>query len=140
LSRSHGAWAEVIKSPEWLKGDVRILGDSDFVLGVLSQAEQKLDHRYRLRARGVDFSFVERKVLALSGLSRDDLYNRGRHKNRAEAKALLCFWAVRELGMSQTYLAELLRMTQPGVAVAVVRGEKLVKEKGYVLLADAEQS
>jgi putative transposase len=139
LLRSHGGWAEIIKSPERLKSDVRILGDSDFVLGILSQAAQKLDHRYQLKAMGVDFSFVERKVLELFGLSRDDLYSRGRYKNRAEAKALLCFWAVRELGMSQTQLAALLKMTQPGVAVAVARGERLIKEKGYVLLDDAGQ-
>jgi putative transposase len=80
------------------------------------------------------------KVLELFGLSRDDLYSRGRHKNRAGAKALLSFWAVRERGVSQTQLAELLGMTQPGVAVAVARGERLIKKKGYVLLADAEQS
>lgn len=60
LLRSHGGWAEIIKSPERLKGDVRILGDSDFVLDILSRAEQKLDHRYRLKTMGVDFSFVER--------------------------------------------------------------------------------
>jgi putative transposase len=60
LLRSHGGWAEIIKSPERLKGDVRILGDSDFVLDIRSRAEQKLDHRYRLKTMGVDFSFVER--------------------------------------------------------------------------------
>jgi putative transposase len=135
LLRSHGGWTAISKSPERLKGDVRV---STFVLTVLSQAQEKLDRRYRLKAPGVDLSVVEKRVLKLCGLSRDDLYSRGRHKNRAAAKGLLCFFAVRELGMSQTQLSELLGMTQPGVAVAVLRGERLVREKGYVLIADTE--
>ena len=49
-------------------------------------------------------------------------------------------WAVRELGMSQTQLSVRLEMTQPGVAAAVARGERLVKERGYILLADTGQT
>jgi putative transposase len=140
LVRSHGGWAEVRKSAQRLKGDVRVLGDSQFVLDVLSRAQQNLDHRYRLKTMGVDFPFVERRVLDLCGLSPDDLYSRGRQKQYAAAKGLLCFWAVRELGMSQTQLSERLRMTQPGVASAVARGEKLAREKGYALVTDTEQT
>lgn len=98
LQRSHGGWTEISKSSQRLKSDVRILGDSQFVLDVLSQSQQTLHHRYRLKTMGVDLSFVERRVLELCGLSRDDLYSRGRQKQYAAAKALLCFWAVRELG------------------------------------------
>lgn len=138
LVRSHGGWAEVRKSPERVKGDVRVLGDTQFVLDLLSRAQQELDHHYRLKAEGVDFSFVEQRVADLCNLSRDDLYNQGRHKPIAAAKALLCFFAVRELGMTQTQLAERLRMTQPGVASAVARGERLARERGYVFIANAE--
>jgi len=87
---------------------------------------------------GIDFSFVEQQVLKLSGLSPDDLYSRGRQKRYAAAKGLLCFWAVRELGMSRTQLSERLRMTQPGVASAVARGERLAKERGYILFTATE--
>jgi len=139
LVRSHGGWAEIRKSSERLKGDVRVLGDSRFVLDVLSRAHEKLNHRYSLTAMGVDFSFVEQRVLELCGLSKEDLYSRGRQKPFAAAKALLCFFAVRQLGMTQTQLAERLSMTQPGVASAVARGERLARERGYVLLAHTEQ-
>ena len=138
LIRSHGGWAEIIKSPGRLKGDVRVLGDSQFVLSILSQAEDKLNHHYRLKAKGIDLSFAEARVLELLRISRDDLYSRGRQKRSAEAKGLLCFFAVRELGMSQTQLSDLLNMTQPGVAAAVARGEKLARENGYALLPDSD--
>jgi putative transposase len=108
------------------------------VLDVLSKAQQKLDHHYRMKTLGIDFSFVETRVLELCRLSRDDLYSRGRRKSPAEAKGLLCHWAVRELGLPQTELSARLGMTQPGVAAAVARGERLARERGYVLLVDAE--
>jgi putative transposase len=139
LVRSNGGWIEIRKSSERVKGDVRVLGDSRFVLDVLSRAHQRLEHRYRLKAEGVDFSFVEHRVLELCGLCRDDLYSRGRKTPVVTAKALLCFFAVRELGMTQTELAERLGMTQPGVASAVARGEARARERGYLLLARNEE-
>lgn len=140
LLRSHGGWTQVAKSPERLKGDVRILGDSKFVLTVLSHAQQKLDHRYRLKAMGIDFSFVEKRVLDIFHLSGDQLCSRSRQKQIAAAKALLCFWSVRELGMSQTQLSEQLGITQPGVASAVARGEELARERGYVLIMNEDRA
>lgn len=138
LARRYGGWTG-IKKAERVKGDVRILGDSQFVLDVLAQAQQTLDHQYRMKAEGVDFPFVERRVMELCGLSRDDLYRRGRQKPLATARALLCFFAVRELGMTQTELGERLRMTQPGVASAVARGERLARENRYALLVPTEK-
>jgi hypothetical protein len=47
---------------------------------------------------------------------------------------LLCYWAVRELGISCTDLAKQLEMSQPGVGCAENRGEKIAKEHNYQLL------
>ena len=91
LMRTHGGWTEISKSPQRLKGDVRVLGDSQFVLDVLSRAQQELEHRYRLKIMGVDFPFVERRVLELCGLAPDDLYSRGRQKQRAAARGSSAF-------------------------------------------------
>ena len=139
LVRSRGGWTEAIKSPDRPKGDLRVLGDSQFVQAILAQAGESLDHQYELKAMGIDLPFVERRVCDVLGVSRDDLYSRGRRKHSARAKALFCFFAVRDLGMSQTGVAELLRITQPGVAAAVARGEKLAREEGYRLLSGAEK-
>ena len=51
----------------------------------------------------------------------------GKQPNRSKARSLLCYWAVRELGMSCTVIAERLGMTQLGVSRAVQRGERLAK-------------
>ena len=55
LLRSHGGWEGVKAlriSGDYQKGDERILGDGDFVNEVLSQAAEKFEQKYRLRAEG----------------------------------------------------------------------------------------
>jgi predicted transcriptional regulator len=50
------------------------------------------------------------------------------------ARSLLCFWVNTELGMSMTDIAKRLGLTQPAVSIAVRRGEKIAREKGYRLV------
>jgi REP-associated tyrosine transposase len=138
LIRSLGGWKEVkkvrSKSQDRIKGDERILGDSDFVVKVLEQAEERYDRRYRLKSLGYDISWVERKVLFLYDIEKEDLYSGSRKKPISEARSLFCYWCVRELGESMTGMARLLGLTQPAVGYAVERGERLAKEEKYDLL------
>ena len=50
-------------------------------------------------------------------------------------KSLLCYWAVRELGLTTNELAKRLGMTQPAVSYAVSRGEQMAKERNYNLVS-----
>jgi putative transposase len=45
-----------------------------------------------------------------------------RSRTISQARSLLCFWATRELGMSQTDLAQRLQLTQSAVSQAIQRG------------------
>jgi len=51
-----------------------------------------------------------------------------------EARSLLCYWAVSELGMGITELARVLGMTPSAVGYAVGRGKSTAEEKGYSLM------
>ncbi len=64
----------------------------------------------------------------------DKVWEKGKHPETVRARSLLCFWAVRELGITMTALAVRLGLTQPAVSISVKRGEKLVKENAYRLL------
>ena len=70
----------------------------------------------------------------LCGIDREDLYSKGRHTIRAEARSVFCYWAVRELGVEGTQVAKRLQMSQPGVAYAVRRGERIVKAKAIQMI------
>jgi putative transposase len=138
LIRSLGGWAEVKKlrltGQDRLKGDERILGDSDFVTQVLSQADEKYSRAYELKRLGFDLERVALRVAEIFGIDKKELYLKGRQKKRSEARSLLFYWAVRELGMSGTSLAKRFEMSQPGVVYAVNKGEKIANERGYRLL------
>ncbi len=64
----------------------------------------------------------------------DKVWEKGKHPETVRARSLLCFRAVRELGITMTELAVRLGLTQPAVSICVKRGEKLVKENAYRLL------
>ena len=49
-------------------------------------------------------------------------------------RRLLCYWAVRETGISLRALARRLRISTPGVGYAVERGEAIVQESHYDLI------
>jgi REP element-mobilizing transposase RayT len=128
LVRSYRGW-EALKSLRHmrahLKGDERILGDSDFVLSVLKVADERMKRKYRLAASGYDFSDLLRQVAGVFNLKPAEILLPSKQRQRVRARSLLCFWAVKELGLSERSLAEKLSTTQPSVSRAVQRGEKL---------------
>lgn len=137
LIRSLGGWDAVKKigkrDRERIKGDERILGDNDFVLQILEEANEQFNRYYEMKRLGYDLKTVEKRVCNLFELERDDIYSKSREKVKADARGLFCYWAVRELGYRLTELARLLGMTQPGVGYAVKRGEDIAKKNNYEL-------
>ena len=137
--RSLGSWTEVkklrLKGQDRVKGDERILGESDFVLKMLDQANEKYNRHYELKSLGYDLKKIEQRVKVLLDIEAADIYSNGRRPRQVQARSLFCYWAVCEFGMSQSDMAKRLRMTQPGVGYAVRRGEKIAKQRNYLLLA-----
>jgi putative transposase len=138
LIRSMGGWKAAkgarFSGQDRMKGDHRILGDSAFVMEVLAEAEEKLEHFYELKSKGYDLDTVKRKVCRIFGVEPDEIYSKSRQNTRAEARGLYCFWAVVDLGYSLADLARLLGMTGQGVGYAVRRGERIAKANNYRLL------
>jgi putative transposase len=138
LIRSLGGWDEVKKSrfdkASRIKSDERILGDSEFVMQVLDEAEEQYDRRYKLKALGYDLARVEQKVLGLFGIAKEELYSGSRKKPISEARSVFCYWCVRELGESMTSIAKRLGLTQPAVGYAVDRGERISKKRQMKLI------
>ena len=68
LIRSLGGWAEVKKirlsGQDGIKGDERILGESDFVMEVLSQANEKYSRHYELKNQGYDLARLKNGELS----------------------------------------------------------------------------
>jgi hypothetical protein len=136
LIRSVGGWSAVKalrREGAYRKGDERILGDGEFVENVLAQAEENLERKCHMRARGFDFEKVVHRVAELTGIESSEILSAGKYKKVIAARSLVCFWAVRELGISQTRLARMLRISQPAVSMAVSRGEQLAKDHNFCI-------
>ena len=138
LIRSLGGWAEVrkhgLKGQEHIKSDERILGESDFVADVLSQANEKFERKYELKRLGYDLDQVAARVAEIYGIEVDDIFLKGKKQKRVKARSLFCFWAIRELGISLTELARRLGSSVPGVGYSVERGEIIARENDYRLI------
>ncbi|HJX32122.1 MAG TPA: transposase [Thermodesulfobacteriota bacterium] len=134
LLRSFGGWTGLKgfrKAGIRVKGDERILGDSDFVKNALKLAEEALEEKYDLKARGYDFDRVVERVAELMGMAPEQVTAFGKSPQTVKARALLCFWAHRKLGMSTVEITGKLKISQPAVSRSSKRGEKIELNQGF---------
>ena len=139
LVRSVGGWTAfraLRGGSARIKGDERILGDTDFVESVLKEADEHLERRCRLKAEGFDLDQVALRVAQVLDKPLETVWEKSRRPQVAMARSLLCYWASKELGMSMTDLAKRLNLTQPAISIATRRGERIAKENQFKLIDD----
>jgi hypothetical protein len=51
-----------------------------------------------------------------------------------KTKSLLCYWAVRDLGLTMAELSRRLKLSLSGISLSVKQGERIVRDKGYKLI------
>ena len=117
-----------------MKSDERILGDGDFTQSVLDEAKERLEERYRLQAQGYDLEKVTIRVSSELAIDPEQVWAAGKHQITVKARSLMCYWAVRRLGISTTELSKKLGLSQPSVSISVKRGEKIAKAMQFELI------
>ena len=133
LVRSVGGWQELNalrREKVHFKSDERILGDSDFVETVLDFASEEMERKYRLKADGYTFERVGKRVAELFDMSHSDVTTPGKQPRRVQARSVLSFRAVHELGMSATAVGLKLGLSQSATSRAVQRGRVITRELG----------
>ena len=132
LLRSIGGWG-VLKSMRrmkiHIKGDERILGDSDFVEKVLSQASEQMERRYRLKAQGWTLPKITARVAEIFGIEKDQVLVAGKQPDRVRARSVLAYWAIRDLGLTATEVGKYLGLSKSAVSRAANRGQKLIVDQ-----------
>jgi len=111
------------KKEEREKGDERILGSGDFVANVMKDAKEVLDQRAKF-----DISLVEliSRVCAKFGIRVKDLVSKSRKRQLSQARGVVCYLAVDELGYSGDNVARRLRISGRGVSDCRERGKKIL--------------
>lgn len=139
LIRSAGGWSavkEMKRSKTFQKSDERILGNSDFVDQVLSKAREQMERKYALQAHGYTLETLAEKASSLMGLEKDEVFNKGKDRVLVSARSLLCYWAVKELGISMAALSRRFEISIAGISLSVKRGEKIARENNYELMTE----
>ena len=139
LIRSMGGWQTVKsmrKAKIFEKSDERILGDGNFVEQVLSAANEQMDRKNKLLAKGYNLETIADKVSYVLELDTSEIWKAGKSRNRVAARCLFCFWAAKDLGIGMTELSRRLNLSPSGVSQSVIRGEKIAETNGFRLLED----
>jgi putative transposase len=142
LIRSAGGWSAVKalrRGVDRMKGDERILGKGDFVETVLKAAQENLERTYKLKAQGYNFDWLVKRVAQLLEIEPKDVLAAGKYVKTVKARSLLCYWGVRELGMTTVELAKKVNLAQPTVSQAVARGKKIAEKQGLNLKEQVNQ-
>ena len=114
LVRSLGGWSEVLA----LRGrnqkvvhDQRILGDSEFVQEVTSGLDELAKRNLRLSGQRIDINRLAARISRQYGISVGELCSGSRRQNVVQARAVLSWIGVRELGYSGADVARFLGVT-----------------------------
>jgi putative transposase len=105
------------------KGDQRILGSGDFVSNVMKDANEALDQTAKF-----DISLDEliSRVCAKFEIRVKELISKSRKRYLSQARGVVCYLAVDELGYSGDDVARSLRISGRGVSDCRERGKKIV--------------
>lgn len=136
LWRSAGGWEGVhsrYSSRMREKSDERILGDGEFVERVLVQAAEARKRRYALHACGIGLDQAAARAAEVLGVDLKEVWAPGKYRRIVRARSLLCFWGVRELGISMAELSRRLGISIPAVSASVARGQSIAEAEGFVL-------
>ena len=137
LLRSIGGWTVLKglrKAGIRVKGDERILGDSDFVENVLKSAEEEFEQKYELKAKGYDFNRLIQRVAEVMNMETEQVTAFGKSPQTVKARSLLCFWAHRKLGMTTIEIGKKLNICQSAVSRSSIRGENIERENRFELI------
>jgi REP element-mobilizing transposase RayT len=132
LIRSSGgwqAWKDLSREGIHVKSDERILGDSDFVESVLREQGEQFEYRHFLENKGYDLQRILDRVATLFEMEPGMILEPSKKPERVRARSLVCFWAVRDLGLTGSIVGQAMGMTQSAVSKAVERGARLAAEK-----------
>jgi len=97
-----------------------------------------LERCYAFQPQGYDFKVVVTRVGDIWGLEAETIKAPSKQRRRADARALVCYLATRELGMTAISVARLMGVTQPAVTRAAYCGEALAQERNLHLVTPVD--
>jgi len=110
--------------------DERILGSSEFIQDLLSEAEARERETLRLSARIFDLASLARGIAEGEGITQSELRSGGRKSHVSRARKIFCQVAVKKMGHSGAEVARFLGVTTSAVNRAA-NSEEIVDMSYY---------
>jgi len=114
------------KAEEREKGDARILGSGEFVNEALRKAGEDWE---KGKKKKIPLEQLIRTVASHFDLKEASIVSASRKGEVSEARGIICYLAVNELGYSTAEVAHALDMRRVSAGQCVTRGEKLLDTK-----------
>ena len=124
LIRSRGGWSQVLSMRRKVfkeKADERILGDGDFVQGILKEAEGKYLRQLKLRQSGLNIAEIIRQECKKSKISLVELKQGSRRGRVSGARVAIARRSSKELGLSGAEIARHLGVNTSSINRAIAR-------------------
>jgi chromosomal replication initiation ATPase DnaA len=99
----------------------------------LEKTKESLTKSQKLKSEGMDVDKIAAQVSRLMGIAVEDVWATGKQQHIVNARSLLCYWAVRELGVSMSSLSRRLRISLPAISKSVVRGKQIAEDNAFKL-------
>jgi putative transposase len=64
----------------------------------------------------------------------EEVWAEGKYRRIVEARSLLCYWAVRDLGVPMSSLGRKLGISTPAGSRSVTRSRRIAETNGFVLI------
>ena len=98
---------------------------------VLKAANESLEQTYYLNSIGYDYNRAVVRVAQVLDMDPAEVTAYGKSPRTVKARALLCFWAHRKLGMTTVEISKKLNVCQSAVSRLSKKGEKFAIEQGH---------
>ena len=100
--------------------DERILGDGDFVKGVLRKSKGEQENKLAINE-------IIKQVERDSGVAFEEIRSRGQARQTVKARAMYCYLAKERCGVSGAQLTKQLRLSSGAISYLIRRGHQLLK-------------
>ena len=127
LVRSVGGWSEVLalrRRKESHAFDSRVLGDSDFVQELTSDLDDVIKMNLRISRQRIDLEELCDRVCKKKHVSLSELISGSRRRELVNARRIVSWTAVHELGYSGAEVARHLGVTNSCITRFLSSGEK----------------
>ena len=132
LVRSAGGWFEVLalrRNGDRQASDQRILGDGEFVQDLLGEMDEMGSRNLRLPLERMSLDSLAERVCEVHGVRSGELLSGSRRREIVEARRIMSWLSVKELGYSGAEVARYLGVTNSCVTRAASTGEVPDREK-----------